>query len=128
MCFYYLRQKRYVIVMVCLSVSNLCKNFGTDLHEILREGWLWANDQMIKFWWRSGPWIRIRIATLVRRILVEVCTVQVLLVLYFTTALMLLFNINQFLLENLWTLVKQSSYVLDVLSDNHSSAGKNAKH
>jgi len=53
---YYLRQGGYVIVVVCLSVSNftLHKNFRTDLHEILREGWQWANEQMIKFWWRSG--------------------------------------------------------------------------
>jgi len=25
-----------------------------DLHEIFREGWQWASEQMIKFWWRSG--------------------------------------------------------------------------
>jgi len=25
-----------------------------DLHEIFVEGWQWANEQMIKFWWRSG--------------------------------------------------------------------------
>jgi len=24
------------------------------LHEILTDGWQWANEQMIKFWWRSG--------------------------------------------------------------------------
>jgi len=69
---------------VCLSVSNLRKNFRTDLHEIFMEGWQWAIEQMIKFWWRSGSriWIRIRIriATLVRRVLAEVCTVPVLLV------------------------------------------------
>jgi len=35
---------------------------------------------MIKFWWQSGSRNRIRIATLVRRDLVEVCTVPVLLV------------------------------------------------
>jgi len=60
-----------------------------DLHEIFREDWQWVNEQMIKFWWRSesviriGIQIRIRIciATLVRRALVEVCTVPVLLVL-----------------------------------------------
>jgi len=42
---------------------------------------------MITFWWRSGSririQIRIRIATLVRRILAEVCTVKMLLVMYF---------------------------------------------
>jgi len=25
-----------------------------DLHDIFMEGWQWANEQMIKFWWRSG--------------------------------------------------------------------------
>ena len=42
---------------VCLSVyllANLHKNVRTDLHEIFREGWQWANEQMIKFWWRPG--------------------------------------------------------------------------
>ena len=63
---------------VCL-LATLRKNFWTDLHEIFTEGWQWANEQMIKFWWRSGS--RIRIATLVRRALAEVCTVPALLVL-----------------------------------------------
>jgi len=36
------------------------------------------NKQMIKFWWQSGS--QIRIATLVRHALAEVCTVPVLLV------------------------------------------------
>jgi len=69
---YYLRQGRYVIVVVCFSVclsvcllATLRKNCRTDLHDIFREGWQWAIEQMIKFWWRSGS--RIRIATLVRR-------------------------------------------------------------
>jgi len=55
-----------------------------DLHEIFREGWQWASEQTIKFWWRSGSQIpiRIRIATLVRRALGEVCPVPVLLVIY----------------------------------------------
>ena len=53
-----------------------------DLHEIFREGWQWANEQMIKFWWRSGSWIRIGIVTVVGCALAEVCTVPVLLVLY----------------------------------------------
>jgi len=35
---------------------------------------------MIKFWWRSGSRIRIRVATLARRALAEECTVPVLLV------------------------------------------------
>jgi len=61
-----------------------------DLHEIFREGWQCASEQMIKFWWQSGSgiwiqiqiWIRMRIpiATLVRRALVEVSNVPVLLV------------------------------------------------
>jgi len=25
-----------------------------DLHEIFREGWQWAIEQMITFWWQSG--------------------------------------------------------------------------
>jgi len=68
---------------------ELRKNFATDLHEIFREGWQWANEQLVKFWWRSGSRIRsciqipIRIATLVRRALAEVCTVPVLLILYY---------------------------------------------
>ena len=59
-----------------------------DLHEIFRVGWQWANEQMIKFWWRSGSgiwiwtwiWIRIHVMTLVGRALAEVCTVPVLVV------------------------------------------------
>jgi len=38
---------------VCLLVS-LRKIFQTDLHESFREGWQWANEQMIKFWWQSA--------------------------------------------------------------------------
>jgi len=83
---YYIRQGGYVIVVVCLSVrplATLHKNFLMVLHDIFREGWHCANEQMIKFRWRSGSRIRIRIrmriATLVRRVLVEVCTVPVLL-------------------------------------------------
>ena len=59
-----------------------------DLHEIFWEGWQWANEQMIKFWRRSGSgiWIRIRIririAILVRHALAEVCTVPALLVIH----------------------------------------------
>jgi len=29
----------------------LRKNFRTDLHEIFREGWQWANKRVIKFRW-----------------------------------------------------------------------------
>jgi len=35
-------------LLVCL-LATLRKNFRTDLHEIFREGWQWANEQMIKF-------------------------------------------------------------------------------
>ena len=65
---------------VCLSVSNFVQKLLTDLHEIFREGWQWASEQMIKFWWRSRSQIPIWITALVRRALVEVCTVPVLLV------------------------------------------------
>jgi len=74
----------------CLSVcllAHLHKNFKTDLHEIFREGWHWANEQMFKFWWRSR--IPIRIAALVRRALAEVSTVPVLLVVSFSALAML---------------------------------------
>jgi len=53
----YLLQEGYVIVVVCL-LATLRKNVPTDLHEIFRVGWLWASEQMIKFWWRSGSRIR----------------------------------------------------------------------
>ena len=53
---HYLRQGGYVIVVVCLFVclfvrNFVQKNFGTDLHEIFREGWQWAVEQLTKFWW-----------------------------------------------------------------------------
>jgi len=64
----------YVIVVVCLSVclyvcllATLRKNVQTDLHEIFRVDRQWTNEQTVKFWWRSGSGIRIRIETLVRR-------------------------------------------------------------
>jgi len=47
----------FSLLLVCLSVcllATLRKNFRTDLHEIFREGWQWANEQVIKFWWRYG--------------------------------------------------------------------------
>ena len=76
----YLCQGGYVFVVVCL-LATVRKSFR---YEIFREGWQWASEQMVKFWWRSGSWIRIRvwihIATLVSCALVEVCTVPVLLV------------------------------------------------
>jgi len=66
----------------CL-LATLCKNFLTDLHEIFREDWQCASEQMIKFRWRSDlPDGGSDIATLVRRALAEVCTVPVLLVIF----------------------------------------------
>jgi len=51
----YLCHGRCVVAVVCLFVSDFAqKNFQTDLHEILREGWQWASEQMVKFSWRSG--------------------------------------------------------------------------
>ena len=70
----------FVCLFVCLS-ATLRKYFQTELHEIFREGWQCTIEQMVTFWWRSGSQIRIRIriATMVRRALAEVCTVSVLL-------------------------------------------------
>jgi len=31
-------------------LATLRKNFQTNLHDIFREGWQWANEQIIKFW------------------------------------------------------------------------------
>jgi len=81
------KEVMFLSLSVCLSVcllATLCKNFWTDFHELFGEGWQWASEQMIKFWWwyRSGIWIWICIVRLVRRALVEVCTVPVLLVYY----------------------------------------------
>jgi len=52
----YLHQGR-LCFRCCLSVcllATLRKNFRTDWHEICRVGWQWADEQMIKFLWRSG--------------------------------------------------------------------------
>jgi len=49
-----------LIADVCLSLcmlATLPKNFQTDLHELFREGWHWASEQKVKFWWRSGSGI-----------------------------------------------------------------------
>jgi len=87
-------------------VCMLAKKVRTDLHEIFREGCQWANEQIIKFRWRSGSPSRYRICfpassllgdtkvfmkvlvilirqmvAVVRRSLTEVYTVPVLLVL-----------------------------------------------
>jgi len=48
--FYYVCKGGYVFVIVCLSVcllATLHKNFGTDFHEILREDWQWASEQLL---------------------------------------------------------------------------------
>jgi len=55
-----------VSLFVCL-LATLHKNFQMDLREIFTEGWQWASEQMVKFWWPSGSGIWIRIVTLVRR-------------------------------------------------------------
>jgi len=55
----YLPPPRRLCFHCCLSVCSLAtlrKNFQTDFHEIFRECWRWANEQMIKFWWQSGWW------------------------------------------------------------------------
>jgi len=81
-----LRPPRRLYDRRCLSVcllATLRKNFRTDLHGLFTEVWQWASQETTKLWWRSGSRILIRIsirsATVVRRALAEVCTVQVLL-------------------------------------------------
>ena len=44
----------FSLLFVCLTVT-LHKYFQTDLHETFSEGWQWANEQVFKFWWQSGP-------------------------------------------------------------------------
>jgi len=80
---FYLRQGRYVIVVVCLFVCLLAtlRNCERICLKLLGKlGWQWADEQMVKFWWQSASRIWIRIAPLVRHALAEVCTVPVLLV------------------------------------------------
>ena len=43
------KEHMFSSLFVCLSVSNFVQK-----HEIFREGWQWANEQTIKFLWRSG--------------------------------------------------------------------------
>ena len=53
---FYLSQEGYVIAVclfVCLLVSNFVQKLSNGLHEIFREVWQWANEQIIKFRWRS---------------------------------------------------------------------------
>jgi len=72
------------LLSVCLSVSNFVQKLPNRFARNFQGGWQWAHEQMIKFWWRSGS--RIRIMTLVRHALAEVCTVPVLLVMYFLSS------------------------------------------
>jgi len=41
-----------VCQFVCL-LATLHKHVRTDVREIFTEGWKWADEQMIKSWWRS---------------------------------------------------------------------------
>jgi len=45
----YLRQGGYVVCLFVCLLATLRKNFQTGLHEIFREGWQWASEQMVKF-------------------------------------------------------------------------------
>jgi len=49
---------RRICNFVVSLLATLRKNVRTHLLEIFREGWQLANEQMIKFWWRSGSRIR----------------------------------------------------------------------
>ena len=45
----YDKKVMFSLLFVCFSVcllATLRKNFRTDLHEIFREGWQWANEQI----------------------------------------------------------------------------------
>jgi len=74
--------KEVMFLSLFVRLQLCAKNFQTDLHEIFREGFEWTDEQMIKFWWRSGSgiwiWIGIQLTTLVRRVFAEVCTVLLL--------------------------------------------------
>jgi len=39
---------RKVVFVICLFVISFA-HFQTDLHEIFREGWQWANQQLVCF-------------------------------------------------------------------------------
>jgi len=65
---------------VCLSVSNIAQKLLNGFAQNLQGGWQCASEQMIKLWWQSGSLIRI--TTLIRRALAEVCTVPVLIVFF----------------------------------------------
>ena len=73
---------------VCLSVINFAQKLRNGFARNF-QGRLAMGQWTIKFWWRFGSWIRIRtriqvrVATLVRRALVETCTVPLLLVILY---------------------------------------------
>jgi len=48
----------FVCLYICL-LATLHKIFQTDLLEIFTEGWQWAIEQMITFWWWSGSQIQV---------------------------------------------------------------------
>jgi len=52
--------------VVCL-LATLHKNFQTDLHESFGEGLQWADEQLIKFWWRSDQHLDTRIVSRIRQ-------------------------------------------------------------
>jgi len=74
------KEVMFSLLFVCLFVSNFVQQLLNRFALNFRAGWQWASEQTIKFGWRSGSGNRIRITTLVRRALAEVCTVPVLLV------------------------------------------------
>jgi len=84
-CNIYPRQGGYVFnrrcLLVCLSVSNFAQTLLNEFAQNFK-GRLAMGQGVFKLWWRFGSRIRIRIriATLVRRALAEVCTVPMLLV------------------------------------------------
>jgi len=45
----YRRQGGYVIIVVCLSVKNIAHKIPNGFAWNFREGWQWANEQIIKF-------------------------------------------------------------------------------
>jgi len=68
----------------------------------------WANEQMVKFWWRSRtdlPDGGTDIATLVRRALAEVYTVPVLLVIT-------IIIVNQYTFINYYSIINNNIIVL----------------
>ena len=50
---FFAKEDMFLSLFVCL-LATLRKNFRMDLHEIFKEGWQWATEQTITFWWRCG--------------------------------------------------------------------------